>query len=67
MGVLVKMNVYYDVGVVVGRVLLLEISDDNLFVFLVLVSFLLVRFREMLEEKDVKVLLLFVWYYVKIG
>ncbi|KAK4677581.1 hypothetical protein QC764_300060 [Podospora pseudoanserina] len=66
-GVSAKTNAYYDAGVVVGRVLPLEISEDNLLVSLVLVSFLPVRFREMLEEKDAKALLLFAWYHAKIG
>ncbi|KAK0736283.1 hypothetical protein B0T21DRAFT_401817 [Apiosordaria backusii] len=66
-GVSAKTNAYYDAGVVVGRILPLEVSEDNLLVCLVLVSFLPVRFREMLEEKDPKALLLFAWYHAKIG
>ncbi|KAK4180628.1 hypothetical protein QBC36DRAFT_19543 [Triangularia setosa] len=66
-GVSAKTNAYYEAGVVVGRVLPLEISEDNLLACLVLVSFLPVRFREMLEEKDPKALLLFAWYHAKLG
>ncbi|KAK0670097.1 hypothetical protein QBC41DRAFT_345785 [Cercophora samala] len=66
-GASARTNAYYDAGVVVGRVLPLEVSEDNLLVCLVLVSFLPARFREMLEEKDAKALLLFAWYHAKVG
>ncbi|KAK4202356.1 hypothetical protein QBC40DRAFT_276613 [Triangularia verruculosa] len=66
-GVSAKTNAYYDMGVVVGRVLPLEITEENLLGCLVLVSLLPARFREMLEEKDAKALLLFAWFHAKIG